>query len=109
MKAALFFTLVLALGIAHGDPVAVSVDITANVHPFSPLRFGVAFGDATRNQQMGYTVDRWGGNAVTRYNWQVDVSNRASDYLFLNEPEGSGVGLPANSTADQFVSGAINA
>jgi hypothetical protein len=92
-----------------GATVNVVVNITSNVHPFSPLIFGVAFGDATRNAQMGYTVDRWGGNTTTRYNWQIDTDNRASDYLFLNEPDGSGVGLPNNSTADQFVSAAISA
>ncbi|HEX3896922.1 MAG TPA: glycoside hydrolase family 44 protein [Rudaea sp.] len=92
-----------------GSTINVTVNITANVHPFSPLIFGVAFGDATRNAQMGYTVDRWGGNSTTRYNWQVDTDNKASDYLFLNEPEGSGAGLPNNSTADQFASGAIAA
>ncbi len=94
---------------APGATVNVTVNITSNVHPFSPQIFGVAFGDAARNKQMGYTVDRWGGNSTTRYNWQVDTDNKASDYLFLNEPEGSGTGLPNNSTADQFVSGAITA
>ncbi len=92
---------------AFAAPIAVSVDTTMGVHPFSPLIFGVAFGDATRNAQIGYTVVRWGGNTTTRYNWQIDTDNRASDYLFLNEPDGDGVGLPNNSTADQFVSGAI--
>ena len=92
-----------------GGIVNVTVDIASNVHPFSQQIFGVAFGDATRNGQMGYTVDRWGGNSTTRYNWQVDTDNKASDYLFLNEPEGSGAGLPNNSTADQFVNGAMTA
>lgn len=91
---------------AAAAPVAVSVDTTANVHPFSPLIFGVAFGNATRNRQMGYTVDRWGGNSTTRYNWQVDVHNTANDYYFQNIVDGSGTGLPANSTADQFIDAA---
>jgi hypothetical protein len=97
----------LAVTAAGAAPVAVTVDTTAAVHPFSPLIFGVAFGDGARNAQIGYTVIRWGGNTTTRYNWQIDTDNRASDYLFLNEPDGSGVGLPNNSTADQFVSAAI--
>jgi len=95
--------------IGNGGAVNVMVDISANVHPIDPLIFGVAFGDAARNAQIGYTVDRWGGNSTTRYNWQVDTDNKASDYLFLNEPEGSGAGLPANSTADQFISDALAA
>ncbi|MBS0571194.1 MAG: glycoside hydrolase family 44 protein [Proteobacteria bacterium] len=84
--------------------VNVSVDLTANVHPFSPLIFGVAFGDPARNAQMGYTVDRWGGNSTTRYNWQTDVANHAFDYYFENIPNDavSCAGSPANS-ADAFV------
>ena len=84
--------------------VSVSVDLTANAHPFSPLIFGVAFGDATRNAQIGYTVDRWGGNSTTRYNWQTDVANHAFDYYFENIPNDavSCAGAPANS-ADAFV------
>ena len=33
-----------------------------------------------------YPLYRWGGNAATRYNFQYDMSNRASDWFFLNEP-----------------------
>jgi hypothetical protein len=91
-----------------GATVNVSVDLTSGVHPFNPQIFGVAFGDAARNQQMGYTVDRWGGNSTTRYNWQVDVHNTASDYYFQNIVDGSGVGLPDNSTADQFIDAALS-
>jgi Glycoside hydrolase family 44 len=89
-----------------GATVSVSVDLTSNVHPISALIFGVAYGNSTRNAQMGYTVDRWGGNSTTRYNWQVDVHNTASDYYFQNIVDGSGAGLPNNSTADQFIDAA---
>lgn len=34
---------------------------------------------------MPYPLYRWGGNAVTRYNYVYDVSNHASDWYFLNE------------------------
>ncbi len=114
MNAKVLLLLVLAPYIAvAAAPIAVSVDLNANVHPFSPLIFGVALlhdfntNTSSCNLQAGYTACRWGGNSTTRYNWQVDTDNKASDYLFLNEPEGSGSGLPANSTADQFISSAI--
>ncbi|HVV95564.1 MAG TPA: hypothetical protein VHC92_00345, partial [Rhodanobacteraceae bacterium] len=76
-------------GSPAGGAIAVSVDTSANVHPFSPLIFGVAFGDAERNAEIGYTVDRWGGNSVTRYNWQVDVHSTAADWYFENIPGAS--------------------
>ncbi len=92
-----------------GDAVAVTVDTSANAHPFSPYIFGVAFGDATRNAQIGYTVDRWGGNSVTRYNWQVDVHSTASDYYFENIPGASDRTQvpPIGNDADAFVGAAL--
>ncbi len=62
----------------------VSVNLSANRHPISDEIFGVSFGDAVRNQAIGYTVRRWGGNSVTRYNWQGVEHNSASDYFFIN-------------------------
>lgn len=94
-----------------GDPVAVAIDTAANVHPFSPNIFGVAFGDATRNAEVGYTVDRWGGNSVTRYNWQVDVHSTASDYYWENIPGASDRTEvpPIGNDADAFVGAALDA
>ena len=82
MRLVVVIVLSLTNAVAAAAPIAVNVDSTANVHPFSPLIFGVAFGDATRNAQIGYTVIRWGGNSTTRYNWQYDIHNTANDYLF---------------------------
>jgi hypothetical protein len=112
---ALLFAFVLASAPAQAAPgggvVAVSVDATADVHPFSPDIFGVSFGDASRNAEIGYTVRRWGGNSVTRYNWQVDVHNTASDYFYENIP-GSHDRIeipPLGNDADAFVAEALDA
>ena len=76
-----------------------------------PNIFGVAFGDAARNAQVGYTVDRWGGNSVTRYNWQVDVHSTASDYYYENIPGASDRTQvpPIGNDADAFVGSALDA
>jgi hypothetical protein len=93
---------------AAGGAVSVNVDVTSNVHAINPLIFGVAYGDATRNAQMGYTVRRWGGNSTTRYNWQVDVHSTAQDYYWENIPDcmvASCTGTPpAGNSADKFIS-----
>jgi hypothetical protein len=86
-----------------GGTVNVTVDASSNVHPISPQIFGVAFGDAARNQQMGYTVDRWGGNSTSRYNWQGPAHNTGNDYFFL------GYGSDQTDDADAFVTNAVNA
>jgi len=94
-----------------GGSVAVTVDPSSNVHPFSPNIFGVAFGDATRNAQVGYTVDRWGGNSVTRYNWQVDVHSTAADWFYENIPGATDRTQvpPIGNDADAFVGAALSA
>jgi len=106
---ALFAGFVTSL--ASAAPVAVTVDTTANVHPFSPLIFGVAYGDATRNAQVGYTVRRWGGNSTTRYNWQYDIHNTASDYFYENIPDSQDRTHipPLGNSADAFITEARTA
>lgn len=46
-------------------------------------------------KEIKLSFDRWGGNAVTRYNWKINVSNHASDWFYEN--------IPNDSTADLFV------
>jgi hypothetical protein len=86
-------------------PAAVSVDPAADRRPIDPLIYGVAFGDPDRIAEVGYPLRRWGGNAVTRYNWQSAVHNTASDYFFQNIPDGvADPGqLPDGSSSDLFV------
>jgi len=100
--------MLLAMAVHAAAPIDVVVDVTANVHPFSPLIFGVAFGDPARNAQMGYTVDRWGGNSVTRYNWQAEIYNTANDYYFENIPNcNSAYCPPGVAKADLFIAAAF--
>ena len=90
----------------------MTVDPYGNRHPISPLIFGVNFGDPVRMSVVPYTLNRWGGNSTTRYNWKVDVNNTASDWFFMNVPHWPAAGdpapydpanLPGDSTADRFV------
>jgi len=102
-----FLTFVLCCT-AQAQTVNVTVDVTSQAHPFSPLIFGVAFGDPARNAQIGYTVDRWGGNSTTRYNWQAEFYNTASDYYYENIPNcNSAFCPPGLGKADLFISAAF--
>ena len=85
--------------------VTVEVDPSANRRAINPLIYGVSLTGNLQPGQPAYPVRRWGGNATTRYNWQVDASNRASDWFFLNYPEATPnpATLPDNSTADLFI------
>jgi hypothetical protein len=80
--------------------VVVNVDFNAKGRAISPLIFGVSYGDAARNQAIGYTLVRWGGNATTRYNWRGPAHNSGADYFFL------GYGSDQTDDADAFVTAA---
>ena len=64
----------------------VTIDVTADVHPISPLIYGMNFADAPRFAGARVPLTRWGGNATSRYNYQIDTSNTGSDYYFENIP-----------------------
>ncbi len=91
------------------NSVFLTVDAAADRHPISPDIYGVnAFGTessyAAFLKEAKITVNRWGGDAATRYNWLADATNAGDDWFFMagaDKPSG----IPGN-TVDQLV--AIN-
>jgi hypothetical protein len=83
------------------NSVAINVDAQLDAHPISPLIYGVAFASSSQLADLNATLNRSGGNAETRYNWQIDAHNRGSDWYFISI--GDGPGMPGQS-ADNFVS-----
>jgi Glycoside hydrolase family 44 len=96
---------VLTAASAFPADVTVSVDPATERRAVSPLIFGVNFASRATLSRMRYTANRWGGNSTTRYSWQDDTSNRASDWFFFNIPEDNANpgALPAGSATDVFV------
>jgi len=84
---------------------ALTVDPGAGRHPISRDVYGMNFADAGLEKELKLPVDRWGGNATTRFNYLNDTSNRASDWYFENIPNSVAdpSALPDGSTADQFI------
>ncbi len=97
----LYAIMMAATCVVSAAPVAVSVDFNARGRPISPLIYGVSFGDAAQNKKIGNTLDRWGGNSTTRYNWRGPAHNAGSDYFFL------GYGSDQTDNADTFVASAV--
>lgn len=83
----------------------ISVDATLDRHAISPDIYGMNFAEASLAAELRLPVRRFGGNATTRYNWQNDTSNRASDWFFENipNPNSNPAALPNGSSSDQFV------
>eukprot|EP01121_Diplochlamys_sp_Union-15-3_P018593 TRINITY_DN679_c0_g1_i1.p1 TRINITY_DN679_c0_g1~~TRINITY_DN679_c0_g1_i1.p1 ORF type:complete len:692 (+),score=152.56 TRINITY_DN679_c0_g1_i1:68-2143(+) len=85
-------------------PVSVVVATAENRHEFSRNIFGVNFATKDQINANKYTLNRWGGNAVTRYAWDIDVSNHASDWFFENIPNPVNESmLPFNTSSDRFI------
>ena len=78
----------------------VTVDAAANRHPINPNIYGVCYGDAHDMGTLNATLNRWGGNATSRYNWQIDAHGTGADWYFETYSDGSGT--PSGS-ADTFV------
>lgn len=88
--------------------VSVTIDPALERRPVSRMIYGVNFASEAALERVGYPVQRWGGNATTRYSWQDDVSNRAGDWFFYNVPDDNPApqNLPHGSSADRFIDAA---
>ncbi|MGC2637133.1 MAG: glycoside hydrolase family 44 protein, partial [Acidobacteriaceae bacterium] len=80
-------TVTLVAPAAAAGP-ALTVDAGNPTRPISPLIYGMnGWGVAsTAAALVDLPVDRWGGDAATRYNYLTDVSNAAADWYFETDP-----------------------
>ena len=83
-------------------PVTITVDAQANRHAISPLIYGTAFASASQMSDLNFAINRSGGNAETRYNWQLNAHNRGGDWYF--ESIGDNPATPGASTDDHISS-----
>jgi Glycoside hydrolase family 44 len=60
----------------------VTINAQSNRHAISPLIYGVAFGTSAQISDLQATVNRYGGNSTSRYNWNLNADNRGSDWYF---------------------------
>jgi hypothetical protein len=84
--------------------VTVRLDPHAPGHRISPLIYGVSAADPDTVRALGATLDRWGGNPSSRYNWvNGHAWNAGRDWQFRNVNYS---GQPG-SAADSNVSGVL--
>lgn len=86
--------------------IAVTIDAKNIRHKIDPNIYGVAFANTSRFsdqlKDLGSTINRWGGNAVSTHNWQYNVTNRAKDYFFENIPDVDN-GTAGQAADQQFI------
>jgi hypothetical protein len=70
---------------------ALTVDAGTETHAISPYIYGMnAYllnatpADSAVTKNTNITIDRWGGDATSRYNYLLDFSNSAADWYFEN-------------------------
>jgi hypothetical protein len=73
-------------------PIDVVIDCSKRPRPIHPEIYGIGFdvtgfSDTTdvRQWQTGAGARRFGGNASSRYDWELGTYNHGSDYLFVND------------------------
>jgi hypothetical protein len=89
-------------GLAQTTPT-LTVDAAGNPKSINPDIYGIAsYGlDAGFAKEIQVPNVRWGGDATTRYNWEVDSSNAGFDWYFMG---GNGQATPVPSaSADLMV------
>src|SRR5690242_9015828 len=87
---------------AQNPAVTITVNAAANRHPINPAIYGVAYADTATLADLNVTLNRYGGNNTSRYNWQLNADNRGSDWYFESIADSSSA---AGERGDTFVSG----
>ena len=85
-----FVATAFACGGGTPSVVTVTVDVASEPRRISPLIYGVSAsgGGTTDLADMGVSVVRWGGNARSRHNWEINASNAGADWEFRNVSQG---------------------
>ena len=83
--------------------VTISIDALSNRHPISPYVYGFAYPDSPADiTSTGATEVRWGGDATSTYNWQLETDNSGADWYF-EDFAASGFNNGADGSSTQFI------
>ncbi len=89
--------------------VTVTIDALANRHAISPYVYGFAYPNSAADiTDSGATEVRWGGDATSTYNWQLETYNAAADYYF-EDYAASGFNNGSDGSSTQFITDVKNA
>jgi hypothetical protein len=63
---------------------SLAVDALADRRAISPDIYGMNWAPPALAAELRLSLDRWGGNTTTRYNWQTGLWNTAQDWFYEN-------------------------
>jgi hypothetical protein len=84
---------------------ALTVDLGTQTRAISPLIYGMNnyLLDTPTVTAANLPIARWGGDDTSRYNYQNNISNSASDYYFLNGTGSGGMWGDVTNSFNGFV------
>lgn len=79
--------------VSSASSISIAVDTEAQSRPISPYIYGISVSGGAKAyfEEMGVSVVRWGGNARSRFNWEINASNSGADWYYSNAPKGDDV------------------
>lgn len=98
--------LVMVTGATGYGQTQINVNVASGRHSISPQIYGTAWATATQLADLNFTINRYGGNNSSRYNWKLNADNRGSDWYFQSIGDDSSV---AGERIDSFLGSARSA
>ncbi len=77
-------------------PLKLEINPTLSRYAISEDIYGMSWAGEALAKDLRLPINRSGGNSMSRYNWKVNNTNRASDYFFEN-------GVFPNEKIDAFI------
>jgi hypothetical protein len=89
--------------------VTITIDALANRHAISPYVYGFAYPNSAADiTDSGATEVRWGGDATSTYNWQLETYSAANDWYY-EDFAASGFNNGSDGSSTQFITDVKNA
>lgn len=87
------------------DTFQLQVDLTQARHNINPFIYGMNYATEEQARMWYLPINRSGGNAASRYNWEIDVYNTGNHWYYrnINVPGTDPTNLPYGSSTDRFV------
>jgi Glycoside hydrolase family 44 len=82
--------------------ITLSVNTTQERKLISPYIYGLNYATEAFAKELDLPLRRWGGNALSRYNWQNNATNLGSDFFFLNVENFNPI-TGSSESADQWI------
>jgi hypothetical protein len=83
--------------------VTIAIDALSNRHTISPYVYGFAYPNSPADiTDTGATEVRWGGDATSTYNWQLQTYNAAADWYF-EDFAAAGFNNGSDGSSTQFI------